>query len=185
MKRRQFIKFFFAGSLGAAGLGLSGCEEYESGTYGRYDYDYYPDNNVYFYYGDGVWIRTGTLPIYIVLTPSYRRRVYITDRYPYARNKEHRRTFPRRPRRPSQKDRVIQERDRAERELQRRREQPRKRDRTDQEQQRRQELRRKRDRNEQEQQRLQELRRKRDRTDQEQQRLQELRRKHYNHADDV
>lgn len=145
MQRRHFIKLFWAGSLGTAGLGLSGCEEYESRPrYGRYDYDYYPDSDVYyhswtgsyFYYWNGVWIRSGTLPIHIVLAPSYRRRIRITDRYPYSRNREHRRTYPRRTRRPSRNDRVILERENRSRIE---REQRRERDRIELEQRRRQE----------------------------------------------
>lgn len=125
MQRRHFIKLLWAGSLGAGGLGLSGCETYDSRVrYGRYDYDYYPESGVYYhswtgsyyYFGNGLWIRTRTLPIHIVLNPSYRRRINVPDRYPYLRNREHRRRFPRRTRAPSTNDRLIRRRDRNERE---------------------------------------------------------------------
>ena len=125
MQRRHFIKLFWAGTLGAVGLGLSGCEAYDSSVRaGRYDYDYYPESDVYyhswtgayFYFGNGIWIRSRTLPIHIVLNRSYRRRIYITDRYPYSRNREHRRTFPPRTRRPSPGDQVIRRRNQDARE---------------------------------------------------------------------
>ena len=144
MQRRRFIKLFLAGSLGGAGLGLSGCEEYDFRSYGRYDYDYYPDSDVYYhswtgsyyYYRDGIWIRTSKLPVHIVLKPFYRRRIRIIDRYPYLRNKEHRRRFPHRPHRHSPNDRLISDRERAR--IERRRERRRERARAERERLRRQ-----------------------------------------------
>ncbi|NNE53752.1 MAG: hypothetical protein HKN30_15275 [Sulfitobacter sp.] len=177
MQRRHFIKLFLASSLSGAGLGLSGCEEYVSGPYGRYDYDYYPDNDVYyhawtgsyFYVRNGVWIRSRSLPVQIVLRPYYRRRIYVSDRYPYARNREHRRRYPPRTDRPSRKDRIISERERRRREELRRdrRDQRFDRYRTEREQQRRRDQMRERARIEQEQKRRRELRRERVRTEQE------------------
>ena len=193
MKRRHFIRLIGAGSLGAAGFGLSGCEEYyDTPRYGRYDYDYYVDSNVYyhawtgsyFYYVDGVWIRSGTLPFYIILRPSYRRRIVITDRVPYARNREHRRSFPRPTRQPSRGDRIVRDRDgrdrqrdRINRDEQRRQDQMRDRARRDREaQQRRLDQQRERTRIEQEQRQRLDQQRERARRDRDaQQRLEQQR----------
>lgn len=139
MQRRQFIKLFWASSLGAAALGLSGCEPYdETHKYGPHDYYYYPSSNAYyhsltgtyFHYVNGVWVRSISRPPHIILNPSNRRRVYVSDRYPYSRNREHRKAFPHNASRPSRADQDI--RKRAQVSHERRQEEQRKRDRADQ-----------------------------------------------------
>ncbi len=105
MERRDFVKLAMAGALTATAFALPGCEEvYLERPYSpsrRFDYYYYPDINVYFhissgryyYFWDGVWIYSRVLPSYYYLDPVYRVVIVITDRYPYLRNREHRRKF--------------------------------------------------------------------------------------------
>ena len=104
--RRNFLKRLSSGALGLAGLGMAGCDETYTRTtvrpvHSSFDYYYYPDSNIYFhistgtyyYYVDGVWSYSRSLPSYFLLDPYYRVRIVIRDRYPYLRNNEHRRMY--------------------------------------------------------------------------------------------
>ena len=113
MDKRRFLKL--ALGVGAAGLtmGLGGCVVPAplppgAGPVRPYDYYYYPDVNVYFAIASGFyyypyrgrWFRRRRLPRHIVLTPRYRRPIFVGHPRPYRLNRRHLRRYGRGPFRP-------------------------------------------------------------------------------------
>lgn len=104
MNRRTFMRGASLLAVGLSAAGLAGCEvAVVRPAYGRFDYYYYPDVNVYFhvwtgyyyYYVDGVWVRATVLPGYILLDPVYRQVLVIEDPLPYRHNAQHRQRYAR------------------------------------------------------------------------------------------